>query len=333
MPKAVIPQNLYVGFQMRAASKNRPSADGGKYVALGFLTYRNEKGKLWNQKSFDNWRDKDIPRIPLDNNPTTGMVVIGFATRMSTSNKFICIEDPRNFQVEITVENFINILKKVTIVNGIIQDKMVWGWNNKLHLYKVGEDDYLEAKANFEYGSQSTILPKNVPLGSEIMLFNGKRGLYYGGWHIVEDNWEKNYAGYFNNSTPKPVKTKRYQFLKIDDHFEKWSSAQIKHIFSEGNMTLEEARAELQGHVTASIKREVMRAKAHEEINHRGIKNSWQTRNECDKIYAQFGLKSGGYSLVDKPQWNIFHFIYGINDKPIKQDWFEEYIAAECAKY
>ena len=60
MAKVVIPNDLYVGFQIRSTGRNTPSEDGGKNVALGFVTYRNKKDVLQHQEAFDRWRDEEM---------------------------------------------------------------------------------------------------------------------------------------------------------------------------------------------------------------------------------------------------------------------------------
>ncbi len=157
----IIPDELYIGLQIRQANGNIKSADGGKNVALGFASYKNEKGEM-QHPSLEQWRDKDIPRMCYDNTPTTGMSVAGSVRRWSTSNKCIRVEDPRGFQLEISIENFIEIIRDCALDKGVIQDEMVWGWDTGVKLIKVGSKDYDIGVENFNIKMSKSISLKDI---------------------------------------------------------------------------------------------------------------------------------------------------------------------------
>lgn len=61
-----IPKRINVGYQERSDTYT------GK---LAYVIYFDEKGVLRKQKSWDEWRDEDIPNVEFDNVPTEGFVL------------------------------------------------------------------------------------------------------------------------------------------------------------------------------------------------------------------------------------------------------------------
>ena len=61
-----IPKKINVGFQ------NRDDTYTGK---LAYVIYYDEKGKLRKEKSWNSWRDQNIPNEEFDNVPISGFVL------------------------------------------------------------------------------------------------------------------------------------------------------------------------------------------------------------------------------------------------------------------
>ncbi len=329
----LIPKELYVGLQVRSANGNVVSADGGKHVALGFVSYKNHEGKVQHQESFDKWRDKDIPRMCYDNNPTTGFSVAGSVTRWSTSNKLIRVEDPRGFQFEIPVENFIDIIRECTIKQGIILDEMVIGWEDKVRLYKVGSDNYNLGIDNFELKGTANVSIKDIKIGSKIRLNNGKTVEYIGAWHsLVEEGWRDETALVLlkNFSIPRTVSTARYFYYKENGVIEKSKSLVVKRIIEEGHGDIKKAENELLAHIEDTRKYKTLTLYANEEITSKGLQNSYYG-NDADKvkeIYNKYNLNDRGnnYLGVDDYRGYARDDVYAISDKPIKQDFVENLV-------
>ena len=111
------------------------------YGHRGFIRDANG-GIILVSKGYDyNTRQNHVTQVPLDfdlypkiwaNDPQVGIKVKDYNSRYSTSNKLIVVEDPRGGDFEVTVEYFIELLKMVTIVEGVIQDSCVWAGNKRL---------------------------------------------------------------------------------------------------------------------------------------------------------------------------------------------------------
>lgn len=61
-----------------------------------------------------------------DNVPTKGFKVESFTSRYSTSNKFIKVSDPRGWIVDVSIENFVDLLSTTTVENGVFKDEIVY---------------------------------------------------------------------------------------------------------------------------------------------------------------------------------------------------------------
>ncbi|NIU02294.1 MAG: hypothetical protein GWN01_15740, partial [Nitrosopumilaceae archaeon] len=101
---------------------------------LGFMSYWD--GKAASRKLRDtisDWargysRDRAIHPIihEIDNKPLSGFRVVDFSSRWSTSNKWIRVQDPRGFTLEISVNNLIRLIQDGTITSGVIQSDCIW---------------------------------------------------------------------------------------------------------------------------------------------------------------------------------------------------------------
>lgn len=106
---------------------------------------RKSTGTAWAERSTR--RSESTPEvITFSNTPTSKFRIVGSATRWSTENKLIRVEDSRGFVVEVPVSNLTTLLNYVTVVKGVIQDNCVWGREGSNHiLLPVNSDVYTKA--------------------------------------------------------------------------------------------------------------------------------------------------------------------------------------------
>lgn len=122
-----IQKQLYVGFQTTRYQGEQLGR------TLGFMCpYGDSKSAKSRMATVDRWRDKNIEPKIYDNIPLSGFKVVDFARRWSTSNKLIRVEDPRGFELEITIPNFLDLVPYITLVKGTIVEKLVWNGNTLL---------------------------------------------------------------------------------------------------------------------------------------------------------------------------------------------------------
>lgn len=136
-----IPKKIKVGFQERH----------GTYTGkLAYVVYFDDKGKLRKETSWEGWRDKKIPSVEFDNEPTNGFVfnknVRRIGDHFSGGRSMMRVYDPRDFEFEITMDNLSGILMNSDISKSEINDQCVFAWSGQdLLLIPVSSEEYKNA--------------------------------------------------------------------------------------------------------------------------------------------------------------------------------------------
>lgn len=135
-----IPQKLKVGFLEREDTFN------GK---LSYINYLNNKNKWALDRSWENWRDKSIEPLFIDNNPCSGFVIHKGHKRyndFSGSSVNIRIYHPNGFEFEITPSNLCAVLTHSNTSAGFINQECVLGWSGgKVVLLPTNSDIYKDS--------------------------------------------------------------------------------------------------------------------------------------------------------------------------------------------
>lgn len=175
-----VPKKINVGFQ------NRDDTYTGK---LAYIIYYDEKGKLRKEKSWNGWRDQDIPNVEFENIPISGFVLNKRTGGVEESygwnaRKTYCrIYDPRNFEFEITIENLLYILENANSIKGKgLEGDFVYGWLGKdLVLIPVEAPDYKEiVKYNNIVENNESIKAKDLIIGATYLDKENKKYVYMG---------------------------------------------------------------------------------------------------------------------------------------------------------
>jgi hypothetical protein len=122
---------------------------GKDQLPLGFATpYEENAAFKKRKKTVDDWagqRGSKIAREPsfFDNVPASGFELSKVVSRYRTSNKLFRINDPRGFQLEISAENLFELIDISTVMNGVFQNKLVWG--------RMGANNWLWPANSEEY--------------------------------------------------------------------------------------------------------------------------------------------------------------------------------------
>jgi hypothetical protein len=299
----VIPKELAVVLNAREVTDKVESADGDDTIALGFVSYRDAgTNQIHHKSSMDKWGDKNMLRFSYINEPTTGFRVVGFVSRWSTSNKFIRIEDPRGFQFEVSIDNFVDLLRETTVVNAIIQDKVVYGWDDAgISLYKENSKKYLEGKENFEDITSPTVSMRSINIGNIIKLKNGKTVQYCGSWYYIQYDWNDYLFYKMNGITPPqkhyrdqtPPTVKKGYLLKENNDYSFVASLTVKKIL--GTELFDEADFLLR--VRQELTERYARWQATKEIMELKLEREWQSPKYI-AINNKFGLDDMGRNLL-----------------------------------
>lgn len=175
-----IPKKINVGFQ------NRDDTYTGK---LAYVIYYDEKGKLRKEKSWNSWRDQNIPNEEFDNVPISGFVLnkraggVEESYGWNTRKTYCRVYDPRNFEFEITIENLLYILENANSIKGKgLEGDFVYGWSGKdLVLLPVEAPDYKEiVKYNNIVENNESIKSKDLIIGATYLDKENKEYVYMG---------------------------------------------------------------------------------------------------------------------------------------------------------
>ena len=176
----VIPKKLKVGFQERSDTYSKK---------LGFVVYIKDDGKLSKEKSWNGWVSKDIPAEEFDNAPTSGFVLnkdVGGAQRSYSWNarrEKARVYDPRNFEIEISMENLLFILQECSSVKGKgLDGEFVYAWGGtELVLMPVCSKEY-KSSVMFTSLKKENVKKKDIIEG-HIYTFKDTKSVMYLGKH------------------------------------------------------------------------------------------------------------------------------------------------------
>lgn len=138
-----IPKVIKVGYDNREDTYTKK---------LAYVIYYDHTNTLRKEKSWNNWRNKDIEPNEFENVPTEGFVlnkyVGGCKSYWNVRQSYCRIFDPRGFEFEITMNNLFWILEYEDCFHGKgLSGKFVYGWDkDQLVLIPVKTDDYTLSK-------------------------------------------------------------------------------------------------------------------------------------------------------------------------------------------
>jgi hypothetical protein len=185
-----IPEELKVGYNKRSDT----------YTSnLGFVIYKDSKEQWRQAKAWEDWRSKDIDPKEFKNVPTEGFVVnrdVGGVRRSYSSwhgrMEKIRVFDPRDFEIEITVENLLYILQEANSIKGKgLDGQFVYAWQAKqLVLLPVTAQEY-ESSNKFTALQSGKVSAKSLVVGGTYQTKSQQNIVYLGKlrWH----SW--NYLG------------------------------------------------------------------------------------------------------------------------------------------
>lgn len=108
-----------------------------------------------------------------ENTPVSGFVLGDSVSRWTTDNKLFRVHDPRGFEVEVPTGNVAALLKFCNVLEGVIQEKCVWGRDGGSHvLLPVNSEPYIEAKATIEKVATELVKASDLKLGDRVHLMS-----------------------------------------------------------------------------------------------------------------------------------------------------------------
>lgn len=113
-------------------------------------------------------------------------------------NKLVRIEDPRGFELEISVANLVKVMSMSTFIDGVCQTECVWGRDGANNtLLPVNSEPYKEAFDNTVAKNKKTISLRELKFGDMVKIKASTYGGYgYGDAGVPEITGE--YLGLYN---------------------------------------------------------------------------------------------------------------------------------------
>lgn len=202
-----IPKRLNVGFNKRIFRENdwennRQKAE--EEIKLGFITYWDEKGVLRKKVSWEEWRDKSLGNLELENEPLHGFAIHlvrnGYRGEwFSGRDAKILLKHPNGFVFEITPENACSLIIEggVEAETGIIGGEQVLAWDGKeLILLGTKSREYKESSLHTQKIDSGGFSDSNLTPGHLYRCRNGELRLYFGKPDYYTVEWK--------NSKEKP---------------------------------------------------------------------------------------------------------------------------------
>lgn len=157
-----IPKQIKVGYQKRQDTYTGQ---------LAYIVYVDSKGVTKKEKSWEDWRDKNINPDVFNNEPTSGFVLnkkVGdYRGRWDGRQAWIRVYDPRNFEFEISVNNLLFILENSSSIKGKgLEGEFVYSWDGKdLLLLPVDCTDYKSIVEEQEVRQKPNLKKKDFKAG------------------------------------------------------------------------------------------------------------------------------------------------------------------------
>lgn len=190
-----LPSKINVGFQNRSDTYTKK---------LAYIIYYDNKGVLRKEKSWESWRDVNIPNEEYNNTPTSGFVlnkkVGGYDTGWNHRQTYVRVYDPRNFEFEISVPNLLYILENATSTKGKgLEGEFVYGFDGKdLVLIPCESPDYKQMeKYNDKVKNGERLKGKDFIIGATYLTKENNEAIYIGRYSCHSWRAKENELFYF----------------------------------------------------------------------------------------------------------------------------------------
>lgn len=214
-----IPEEQYVGFNLRSQSTGDKNAEGQwitEDVLLGFATPVSADAAFKKRKdTVDHWsrgyrnKDLDDPRLipkTFKNELAEGFEIARSVRRSgwNSGNVVWRVVDPRGFELEISSSNFASIVDCATIVNGVIQGRCVWGRDGAANvLLPENSEPYQEFAKLTALKNQAQaggVGIRDIKPGYIITLESGDEVEYLGKFHCYKKTYDTVLGGRWNDT-------------------------------------------------------------------------------------------------------------------------------------
>lgn len=185
--------NIFIPKKIRVGYQDREDTYTGK---LAYVIYYDEKDKIKKEASFKGWVQGDVDEK--ENEPMTGYILNKGVQRyghFNSSSAKLRIYDPRGFEFEISMSNFIEITKYSNILKQEIEQECVLGWEaGELVLIPTNSELYKQAQEYSNSLFKLKIEKINLEVGKSYKTKTKNNLLYLGKFTV--NHIKTTYEGY-----------------------------------------------------------------------------------------------------------------------------------------
>lgn len=238
-----IPATLYCGFQQRTGEDDVP---------LGFVVPDGDDDAAKKRKStVDDWAKRGntyfdyttrqyitrqgLAAVSFPNELLTGFKVSRSIKRSGWhgTNTVIRVEDPRGFELEISVDNFIQIMNGNLVDDGEILCRCIWGRvGQKNILLTENSEPYREAIVNTDRRN-TEVAVADLKLGQKYLLKVGFTGVYLGQQHVLAQD-----SDYYHKSGQMRGPSGQTHYVRIPSTTYAFESKKAHFFYDEENNKL-----------------------------------------------------------------------------------------------
>ena len=149
------------------------------------------------EKSWNGWRDKNIEPQEFVNEPTSGFILnkkVGdYQSNWNYRHAYCRVYDPRNFEIEISIENLLYILENNNSIKGKgLEGQFLYAYSGKdLLLLPIDSPDYKEIiQYNEILHEKNYVKVKDLVLGGTYKTKSDEEYIYMGRFDYYDDVWE-----------------------------------------------------------------------------------------------------------------------------------------------
>jgi hypothetical protein len=198
--------NLFIPSKIRVGFQTRGDTFTGK---LAYIIYYDANGEIKQEKSWNNWRDKNLPFVEFDNKPRSGYIFNKGVQRnghWGSGRSVIRVYDPRDFEFEIDIDNLIGLLMHSDVSKRDIVEECVFAWSgNHVVLLPVNSEDYQKGMEHTEKQGKNVTAEELVPGHSYSHKKDDSTYVYLGHYNYFE-------TYYYSSNYPPIRKGKQHVF-------------------------------------------------------------------------------------------------------------------------